>query len=228
MFQSITSVSITATAAYQTGEIVQTHGGGTFNLSKNIEVVASTGSTDMIDFSPDARKALQSFLSNGSTGMGTATGETGSGSSADPGDSVGISVTAATASTTGRQPDYATASDYDVSWMAADGQTGELGVEEGWSLTTNLQLVPLAPQLQDSGPPGVAANATNVTLSENGEGSLVSTAFAETRSSRSAMNGSEAALVMLEAASANLSQHGSDKKGDRSGSVPSDGLQTRS
>ncbi len=224
MSQSIASMSAVSIAAYQSSETYQGQG-ASFTLSKDVGVVSSSGATDMVDLSPDARKALQSFLSGGSTGTGQA-GKAASPGSSDQssGDAVEISVTAATSSTTGRQPDHATASEYDISWTAADGETGSLEVAESSSFTTDQQLGPLGPQLQASGAnngPGITTSAAHIAISDGLDGPSASTTAIRSYEAVQDTDDGEAALMMLEASLKSLGDFSSAKKaGSSSGTFP--------
>ncbi len=199
MSQSITKTSITNLAAYQTSETYQWQG-ASFTVSKKVEVMSSSNVTDKIDLSPDAKKALQSFLSDGSMGSDNTKQATSSGSGNEASSpDFKISVTAATSTTTGRQPDHATASDYNISWTDGDGKTGNLEVEESDSFTTNSQLVPLSSQLQASSAndsPGIMTNATNVTISDSAD--VLSASTSATKNYTAVQDDSKAALMMLE------------------------------
>ena len=214
MSQPIASISTTTVSTFKTSDTFPaSQGGGTFTLSKEVKVVSSEGASDSIDLSPDARKALQVLLSGGSAGTGGTTEATASApDGSTTRDSIEISLTTAHASTSGRQPDYATASDNEVAWTDADGQSGHLEVEEGWSLTTDLQLVPLSPQLQANAEAGPAADATTVTVSDT-DGSLASAALVETHDSSRSLDEGKAALMMLTANSASSSWYGSPPHG---------------
>ena len=225
MSQSIISTSAASIATYRTSETVQAQGAN-FTVSKAVQVMSSNGA-DIVDLSPDAKKALQSFLSGGGSIATGNTGEAaGSGLGGEPsGDAVEISVTTATSSTIGRQPDHATASDYDISWTAADGQTGSLEVAESASFTTDQQLVPLSPQLQASSAnsdPGIATSAVSITIGSAADASPASTAILKGRSGAQDTDAGKVALMMLEAGLTTLGRHGSaGQAGSSSASVPS-------
>ena len=225
MSQSITNISAASIATYRTSETVQAQGAN-FTVSKDVEVMSSSSATDIVDLSPDAKQALQSFLSGGSIETGNTKEVTSPGSGNEPsGGAVQISVTMATSSTTGRQPDHATASDYDISWTAADGQTGSLEVAESSSFTTGQQLVPLSSQLQASSAndnPGMATSAANVTISDGADGSSTSTTILGSHADVQDTDEGKAALMMLEASLTALGHQGSTEKTDSSsGTFPS-------
>ena len=213
MSQSIINMSTTGIAAYRTSETYQGQGAN-FTISKEVEVMSSSDATDTIDLSPDAKKALQSFLSNGTTesdNIKPATSSDSGNEASSP--DFKISVTAATSTTTGRQPDHATASDYNISWTDADGQTDNLEVEESSSFTTNQQLVPLSPQLQASDAddsPGITTSATSVTISDSA--GAASASITTAKSHTAVQDDGKAALMMLEASLTTLNRYSPTEK----------------